>query len=1237
MKSPLEGRPFFCREWTFTKIAHYLDQRPTSGGLLIAGGSGSGKTAICSELSTPTVPRSRQHELSNRLAAIHFCQRSDAASLEAATLIRSLADQLAKCPALAKELSVMMADDQVRKWLETPQCQNYPKEAIIHAIVEPLTAIQAPAQSLFIIVDSVDETNLADDDPNFCDLMMFLASSLPAWLLVVCTARRGCRAATIRLSSFRKVILDDLRRSCVVRDVQQYILRRLDIEPELRQQLDTETAEMLNQLHIKSAGCFLYLMLVLDGVRDGFIRLREVQHIPGTLNGLYLWLCQRMFAGGKGFGAVKIYFETLLAAREPMLKSDLYETVKAVNAALTPAIFEEQLNCFGGFLVHCDEDGAISSKLHTPKVMLFHLSFQEWLCDVKYCTRTFLCDAAEGHAAITQRLANRGALLSSTEIVCFAYHLTSCPERPPFMPENQAAFMIDSGAQVQDLVLNCPVINEATTRLLLDAGADFINAANQVTPITELSDEEDKCSLSDSGSDNDVLAHDQVDEDGCTALHRFAAEGKAGAVQELLTRGAYADVEDRLGDSPLNVAAKYGHKEVCEYLLASGADANHVGNDGWTPLRSAAFAGHSETADLLLVKGALVDGSGENGRTSLRAAAWNNHDDIVCRLLKAGAKVDVIDSEGRSALHAAAYMGHKAIVEMLLANGAQANLGDVERRTALHMTVAQNSGEHVAVARALIAGGADIDCRDSTGRSSLYCAALEGHDAMVAALLEAGADVDLADERQSTPLLAAAAGGHLTVVRLLLKHNAHADTVDMDGRTVLTVAAAQGDEALVRLLLDLGLDECHKDNFSWLPLHHAAFEGRPIACALLCDRNAQTVYATDREGRHPLIIAAEEGKVDVVRVLLDHGAPIEQQTLEGHSALRLAAVAGQGAVIRLLVEHGANLEARDLDGNTALYALVLERQIEMAECLLSLGALTNATDIHGRSPLHVAAWQNDKPAVALLLRFGAAIDSTDNHQCTPTMTALWRGHLDVVEFLLKSGANPNATTHQDAQILAIAAQEGRTEAVRLLLKYGADVGHCDAFGRTAMDMAAMQSHAEIVDLLLHRDRLSLSAIAMNASSTTSGGGSSKSKTSGFVSSDAGDEDANSESLRVPFGTHRSSGHSSNKSTLSSTCGSPECDDFARLLLERSLPRRHSQLLTTSFSAIDIDMLTATGLPSTISSTSSHNSSEQQRRPRIATNPKFRNPPTNGNSLCNTRRTLTSSLEKATSDLRESRI
>lgn len=60
--------------------------------------------------------------------------------------------------------------------------------------------------------------------------------------------------------------------------------------------MSRDTAEMLNQLHIKSNGCFLYLERVLDGIADGCVVLREIKDIPGTLNGLYLWFCQRLLS-----------------------------------------------------------------------------------------------------------------------------------------------------------------------------------------------------------------------------------------------------------------------------------------------------------------------------------------------------------------------------------------------------------------------------------------------------------------------------------------------------------------------------------------------------------------------------------------------------------------------------------------------------------------------------------------------------------------------------------------------------------------------------------------------------------------------------------------------------------------------------------------------------------------------------------------------------------------------------
>ena len=42
---------------------------------------------------------------------------------------------------------------------------------------------------------------------------------------------------------------------------------------------------MLNQLHIKANGCFIYLEVILDLINNQTITLRQIKDIPGTLSG----------------------------------------------------------------------------------------------------------------------------------------------------------------------------------------------------------------------------------------------------------------------------------------------------------------------------------------------------------------------------------------------------------------------------------------------------------------------------------------------------------------------------------------------------------------------------------------------------------------------------------------------------------------------------------------------------------------------------------------------------------------------------------------------------------------------------------------------------------------------------------------------------------------------------------------------------------------------------------------
>ena len=97
----------------------------------------------------------------------------------------------------------------------------------------------------------------------------------------------------------------------------------------------------------------------------------------------------------------------------------------------------------------------------------------------------------------------------------------------------------------------------------------------------------------------------------------------------------------------------------------------------------------------------------------------------------------------------------------------------------------------------LPAKAADIDSKDSHGRTPLSWAARNGHEAVVKLLLEKATDVGSnGSAYDQTPLWWAAENGHEAAVKLLLEK-----AVDMDFvEAVLSLATARGHEAVVELL-----------------------------------------------------------------------------------------------------------------------------------------------------------------------------------------------------------------------------------------------------------------------------------------------------------------------------------------------------------------------------------------------------------------------------------------------------
>ncbi|XP_046383299.1 ankyrin repeat domain-containing protein 50 isoform X1 [Ischnura elegans] len=1186
--SLLQGKPFFCREWAFLKLAHCLEQRgggtggASSAGAVILGGPGSGKTALCCELVWPTnLPQasgdppppsspssppqaplaphaggaSRQRaSLRRRLLAYHFCQAHDAESLAPAPFVRRLAEQLSDCPLLPGFGEKLMRDPEAAAALRPGACERDPDQALQRAVLFPLLELDPPPhRPCLMLVDAVDESHAAAEraisgsgsqsssgtgSRSIAELLSAHHHLLPRWLLLVVTARRQSRTVVSRLfAGFRRLALDDLRRAAVVRDVQGYILARLDREEALRAHVTRDTAEMLNQLHIKSAGCVLYLERVLDGVADGFVGLREVREIPGTLNGLYLWLCQRLF-NRKQFARVQPLLCVILAAREPLTTEMLFRAVWTSNSSLTREDLARRLTLLRRVLAPSSITGegtVLPSGLGTKKsgraqfppnqiILLFHPSFAEWLLDVKHCTRKYLCSAADGNAMLAAALWLRGSKLTASETRALTLHLSASPLKPPMQHWHLAAWLAESGAPLDECLEKAPPSphrDPRALRLLLDAGAKrkttaadgedamqrstiqveqiACNGSDPISSSPKASEPGSPCGEGEEGA-TETAENIEPEEDPLADL--LAAEEAALAAEAAATEnGNLGTATLGSGRTALHSLAAEGDERRVRLLLSrqgAGAAAVLTAADrhGQTPLGLAARHGHAGVVRALLeaagdTASTAVDSADADGWTPLRSAAWGGHAAVVEALLEAGAKVDGADAEGRTALRAAAWGGHEEVVLGLLRAGADPGGADREGRTPL---IAAAYMGHAEIVSHLLDFGAPVDHEDADGRTALSVAALcvpanEGYAKVVSILLERGAAVDHEDREGMTALLVAAFEGHRDVCELLLEYEADVDHSDGAGRTPLWAAASMGHTAVVELLLFWGCGVDGIDAEGRTVLGVAAAQGCSDVVRRLLDRGLDETHR-DNAGWTPLHYAAFEGHRDAAEALIDAGARLDDTDNEGKAPLALAAQEGHLHVVRLLLDRGAPVDARAHDGKTALRAAALEGRREVMRLLLSHGADADCRDADGRSTLYALALEGRTGAGRVLLSEGAAdVETRDREGRTPLHVAAWQGHVAMVELLLAAGAKVNAEDHEARTALHGASWQGHASVVRLLLGAGASVDHSCTQGATPLCIAAQEGHAECVRVLLrggadpnHADHCGRTALRVAAKS-----------------------------------------------------------------------------------------------------------------------------------------------------------
>jgi len=259
------------------------------------------------------------------------------------------------------------------------------------------------------------------------------------------------------------------------------------------------------------------------------------------------------------------------------------------------------------------------------------------------------------------------------------------------------------------------------------------------------------------------------------------------------------------------------------------------------------------------------------------------------------------------------------------------------------------------------------------------------------------------------------------------------------------------------------------------PLNVASKFGTVADVEKILKGNIKHINDQDDDGNTPLANAVVQEQIDVVKLLLDHGADPNISNKNGDTPLGYAASRNgtNGTLLcEWLLAKGAIVNPTNKTEYriTPLDWAISSDNTELVKILLDAGASVKAKNDNGDTPLDAAADRGDLEIAQMLIAHGADVNAKITGGTTPLMKAAGNGHVDIIKLLLDHGADVNFKRSDGLTALVDAAGAGAEhhgkECVELLLDKGADIKATDGNGETVLIKAAYYGNTDVVVLLI---------------------------------------------------------------------------------------------------------------------------------------------------------------------------
>jgi ankyrin repeat protein len=467
-----------------------------------------------------------------------------------------------------------------------------------------------------------------------------------------------------------------------------------------------------------------------------------------------------------------------------------------------------------------------------------------------------------------------------------------------------------------------------------------------------------------------------VDRKGDTILIKAVKAGNLEMVEFLFP---YFQQSPTVPDinSLLKIAIQYQRKDmVCYFVVTRLANPNTVTEDGSTALMLAAEQGDLGFVTLFIGRGVNLNAKTASGWTALMFAAKTGNLDIVKYLAKQSADLSLESGYKETALTIAAKAGKKEVTEFLY-----------------QRTKARAKNTDFLLLLAIRQGWLDL-AKVFAGNISLnrYCWHYGHLNAVINAFVEA------------------ATRENKEIVKFVLSEVYSSLAI----QCALKACMLAGKKDMMIFLLNDCLETGDRGEVGVNVLIQAVIYNKKEMVVFLLKQGVDPHYGST-DDKTPLMTAAENGHIDLIRLFLDKGVDLStQDNVKGMSALMYAALTGRTDSAKLLLDHENNLKKNRPIHQAVEYRdnfidLTSVAPMDPGYPLTLVGSsisppILSQVDKSGNNAFFIAVQNGALETVKLFLSYGININAANEQGYTPLMIAAKSEHLDIMKLLIEEQA-----------------------------------------------------------------------------------------------------------------------------------------------------------------------------------------------------------------------------------------